>query len=135
MRRQGLRGGVLVSSFGSLVARKAESARERGAVRQATTPFTTMRGETVVRVEVAAPGLDIATTDPGGGYGYAYGTSMAAPFVSGLAGLILSSGRCSSAVEKNACVRDRIQDRADPISGTGDLWRYGRINAQRSMSE
>jgi thermitase len=85
-------------------------------------------------VEVAAPGLDILTTDPGGGYGYAYGTSMAAPFVSGLAGLIWSSGRCSTASSKNACVRDRIQDRADPILGTGLSWRYGRINAQRSVS-
>jgi thermitase len=84
-------------------------------------------------VEVAAPGLDILTTDPGGGYGYAYGTSMAAPFVSGLAGLIWSSGRCSAASSKNACVRDRIQDRADPILGTGLAWRYGRINAQRSV--
>lgn len=82
-------------------------------------------------VEVAAPGLAILTTDPGGSYGYVYGTSMAAPFVSGLAGLIWSQGGCSS----NACVRDRIQDRADPIIGTGLLWRYGRINAQRSMTE
>jgi thermitase len=86
-------------------------------------------------VEVAAPGLDILTTDPGGGYGYAYGTSMAAPFVSGLAGLIWSSGHCGAASPKNACVRDRIQDRADPILGTGLYWRYGRINAQRSVSE
>ena len=77
--------------------------------------------------------MDILMTDPGGGYGY--GTSMAALCVSGLAELIWSSGRCSSAVQKNACMRDRIQERADPIIGTGLLWRYGRINARQPVSE
>jgi RHS repeat-associated protein len=40
------------------------------------------------RVAVAAPGLDVLTTQQGGDYRVVSGTSAAAPFVSGVAGLI-----------------------------------------------
>ena len=40
-------------------------------------------------VDVTAPGQDITTTLSGGGYGPASGTSVAAPFAAGLAGLLL----------------------------------------------
>jgi subtilisin family serine protease len=42
------------------------------------------------RVDVFAPGVDILSTVPGGGYEQESGTSMAAPVVSGLAALIMA---------------------------------------------
>jgi subtilisin family serine protease len=41
-------------------------------------------------VDVFAPGVDILSTVPGGGYERQSGTSMAAPVVSGLAALLMS---------------------------------------------
>jgi len=39
-------------------------------------------------LDVVAPGEDIYSTNPGGGYGYRSGTSMSAPYVSGLAAVL-----------------------------------------------
>ena len=86
-------------------------------------------------VDVAAPGVKILSTIPlATGWGtYAYdawsGTSMATPHVAGLAGLIWASGRCGGA----KCVRKRIEDRADAISGTGTFWKWGRINYYKAV--
>lgn len=88
-------------------------------------------------VSVAAPGVSIYSTFPNHsysigrsfGYDYASGTSMATPHVAGLAGLVWSTSYGTS----NYNVRSRIESKADRISGTGRYWRYGRINAFRSV--
>ena len=78
-------------------------------------------------VDVAAPGESILSTTVDGGYGLKSGTSMATPHVAGEAGLIWSKpGLCAPA--DNACVRNRIESKTDPTSGTGTYWAKGRIN-------
>jgi serine protease len=84
-------------------------------------------------ISVAAPGVAISTTYSGGGYGSASGTSMAAPFASGLAGLIRS--RWPSWTE--VMVRSQIRQTADDIDALnpGDAGQIGkgRINAAAVM--
>jgi thermitase len=81
-------------------------------------------------VAVAAPGVNILSTvnpDVNGGIPYVQfsGTSMAAPFVSGVAALLFSSPYGTNA----SSVRDRLFSSADKIGATGSNWTYGRVNA------
>lgn len=50
------------------------------------------RNRTEIKPDVAAPGVDIIATAPGGGYDTRTGTSMAAPYVTGLAARKMQRG-------------------------------------------
>ncbi len=82
-------------------------------------------------VDVAAPGVSIYSTWKGGGYASLQGTSMATPYVAGLAALIWS-------LDPNLTrdqVRAVIQSTADDVwtPGKDDYTGYGRINAWRAL--
>jgi subtilisin family serine protease len=81
-------------------------------------------------VDVAAPGDFIYSTYPGG-YVYLDGTSMATPFVSGLAALVWS---LDSALP-NGQVRSIIQNTAVDLGAPGkdDYFGHGRINAWSAL--
>ncbi|GGF13951.1 alkaline serine protease [Halobacillus andaensis] len=79
-------------------------------------------------VDVTAPGVDIASTVPNGGYAYMSGTSMASPHVAGLAGLLASQGR------SNSEIRAAIENTADSIYGTGYYFNDGRINSYAAVN-
>lgn len=84
----------------------------------------------VKTVHIAAPGKDILSTWLNGSYREASGTSMATPYVAGIAALILASEPKLS-VEK---LRERIMKSADKIDSLdGKVESGGRINAAKAL--
>jgi PKD repeat protein len=88
-------------------------------------------------IDVAAPGEAIYSTlpkDESGkdAYGVYSGTSMAAPHVSGLAGLLFSQDLART----NAQVRDLIETTTEDLgpTGTDAYFGTGRINAHRAVT-
>ena len=83
-------------------------------------------------VDVAAPGEDILSTVPNGGYETLSGTSMAAPHVAGAAALLLSRFPDLT----NAQVKDRIVYGSDRV----DAWQgltvsEGRLDVHRALDD
>lgn len=78
-------------------------------------------------VDVVAPGTMIYSTIPNGGYSYYSGTSMATPFVSGLAALIKSQNRNYS----NCEVEEGIKATADDVYSVNPKWMSGLLGAGR----
>lgn len=83
-------------------------------------------------VDVAAPGVGIFSTCPNQpnvigciNFGALNGTSMAAPFVAGLACLI----KATFPLLSNLSIRQAIELSTDTIPGSGTLYQFGRINA------
>jgi len=81
-------------------------------------------------VDVAAPGSSIYSTLPGS-YGYKSGTSMATPFVSGLAALILSTSSNLTPDQVEAIIEQSADDLGD--AGRDDVYGWGRINAYQAL--
>ena len=81
-------------------------------------------------VDLGAPGLDIMSTYPDAQYAYLSGTSMAAPHVTGVAGLLAQDSTLTPAQIK-ACILDNV-DSITALSGitvTG-----GRLNAAAALA-
>ena len=80
-------------------------------------------------VDLAAPGTSILSARASGDYGTQSGTSMSAPFVSGLAGLLASQGMSADSI------RQRMQTTAVDLGPTGDdpSFGHGRIDADAAV--
>lgn len=82
-------------------------------------------------VDIFAPGDHIYSTIPGGGYGYKYGTSMATPYVTGVAALILSQYPDMNA----GTLKANILESADKVQAFSGLCKTGgRLNAANELT-
>ena len=85
--------------------------------------------------DLVAPGVRIYSTyhdlNRNGGYVYMTGTSMAAPYVSGLAGLLLSFNPDLTAPEVMALITANADDLGD--AGPDYIFGNGRLNAHRVL--
>jgi thermitase len=77
-------------------------------------------------VELAAPGVDVLSTVPGGGYATMSGTSMATPHVSGVAGVLWQLFPFETA----AAIRFRLDAAVDDLgpAGRDTSFGFGRVN-------
>ena len=83
-----------------------------------------------VNVDVTAPGRDIYSTKNGGGYHSLSGTSMASPFVAGVAGLILSAHPEATHAE----IKDRLIFGSDVVPALqNSSVSNGRVNAAKAV--
>jgi len=99
------------------------------------TPYSN-RGEWV---DVAAPGDSIWSTVPNNGYNYKAGTSMAAPEVAGLAGLVLTrvtdtNGDSLLNDEVRTCIQTTAEDPYIGGVSLRSLISNGRINAYKAVT-
>lgn len=76
-------------------------------------------------VELAAPGVLINSTVPGGGWATNDGTSMASPHVAGVAALVLGAG--TPAADVRGLLQTTADDLGDP--GRDNLYGYGLVRA------
>ncbi len=81
-------------------------------------------------VDIAGPGVNIYTTNAGGGYSFAEGTSMSAAFVSGVAALLYSADATMSGAALKSVI---LESSSDPVQ---NLYKPvgGRINAAKIFS-
>lgn len=80
-------------------------------------------------VSIAALGALIHSTLMGGGYGDKQGTSMAAPYVAGVAGLMRAI-RPDWSVQK---IRGALENYGDPVTGFSGNSSIRRLNAFKSL--
>ena len=81
-------------------------------------------------VDLAAPGVSILSTVPGGGYETKSGTSMATPHVAGVAALIATAYPEATPDQ----IKTRLLSNVDPIPAlTGKVVTGGRLNAAKAL--
>jgi subtilisin len=84
-------------------------------------------------VELCAPGVNVLSTVPGGGYGTKSGTSMACPHVSGAAAVVWGAHRFAN----NVAIWNLLASTVDNlgIPGWDPLYGYGRVDVDQAAGQ
>ena len=82
-------------------------------------------------IDIAAPGEDILSTVPGGGWDYMDGTSMAAPFVSATAALVRVANPTLTKAQVDTTLLSTARDDADG-DGRDNWFGYGILQADQA---
>ncbi len=86
-----------------------------------------------VYIDLCAPGSDIVSTLPGGGYGFASGTSAATPMVAGVVALMQEARPGLNAAQYRQILIEATDSVVAQNPGFEGLLGNGRLNAQRAV--
>jgi hypothetical protein len=94
--------------------------------------YCTPTGEPAIKPDLAAPGVDVRSSYPGGEYIYASGTSMASPHVNGVVALMLEACPYLTVNEVKQILYDTAVDLGDP--GEDNDYGWGMIDALAAVN-
>ncbi len=88
-------------------------------------------GESATKPEIAAPGVDVRSSIPGGEYGLSSGTSMAAPHIAGVVALMRQANPDLSVEQVKQILYDTASD-LGPF-GEDDAYGWGIVDAYEAV--
>lgn len=84
-------------------------------------------GSNLIKPDISAPGVNVRSAIPGGGYAEESGTSMATPHVAGVAALMLQANPALSVDQMESILKQTAVRRGSPIPNNDYGW--GRLDA------
>ncbi len=84
-------------------------------------------GSEAIKPDISAPGVSVRSAIPGGGYGFASGTSMASPHVNGVVALMLQANSGLGVEEIKQILYDTAFDLGAP--GEDNAYGHGMVDA------
>ena len=90
-------------------------------------------GGPAIKPEITAPGVNVRSAMPGGGYGNKSGTSMASPHINGVVALMREANPDLSSEEIKQIMYDTAWDKGSP--GNDNDYGWGLVNAFEAVIE
>ncbi|RJP42868.1 MAG: hypothetical protein C4547_00145 [Phycisphaerales bacterium] len=91
----------------------------------------TPNGQPAIKPDIAAPGVNVRSSLPGGGYGNLSGTSMASPHVNGVVALMREANKDIDGDDIKQIIYDTATDKGTP--GEDNSFGWGLINAYEAV--